>query len=281
VNEVTTAYDVRHRPIFRTIWFAPLGPVYANTPQIAGQGGIPSTAGLTTTWRYDDNLTDSNGLSNSTDPDSVYPYLTGLGLGTNAVGSAMVEINPAGEHRWTIMDGMGRVVRVVDGNGHATTTTYDVVDSGGLVDTSVTDALSHSVTQAADASGWVRVMTDQSGFLTTQAFDADGNIVQVRDPNNVGRDDTFDSRNRRLTSTDTNSAETQWGYDAGSNVTSTIDALSQTTAYTFDARERKLTTLDRLGGTTSFAYDAASNLMTITDADTHALLTSHGVTTYG
>jgi len=281
VNEATTAYDVRHRPIARTVWLSPITSVWGNTPPIAGWGSYSSSAGLTTFYRYDDNLTDSLGLSNSTDPYSVYPYLTGLGFGTNANGSAMVVINPAGEPTWTIYDGMGRVVRIVDGNGNATTTTYDVVDGSGLVDTAVTDALSHTVTTSADAMGRVQIITDQLSNHTTQGFDANGNIVVVRDPNSVGRNDSFDNRNRRTNSTDTVSAVKSWSYDADNNVVSAVDALYHTTLFAFDARERKVSSTDRLSGVTSFTYDPVSNLLTMTDADTNACITTGGITTYG
>jgi YD repeat-containing protein len=266
VTETTTAYDVRHRPIFRTVWLQPLGAIDNNNPPIAGQNGIPSSQGLTTAFRYDDNLADALGLSNPADANSVAPYLTGLGFGANADGRAMVVINPAGEPSWTIYDGLGRVVRVVDGNGNATTTTYDIVDTNGLVDTTVTDALGHAVVKAQDAAGWTRSSADQLGFVTTQSFDADGNVLSVRDPNAVGQDCLYDSRNRRTQCTDTAGAVTQTGYDFNNNVTAMTDGLGHVTSMAFDARDRKVATTDRLGGVTRFVYDSTSNLLTITDA---------------
>jgi YD repeat-containing protein len=251
----------------------PLGTIDPNNPPIAGQNGIPSSEGLTTTFRYDDNLGDALGLSNPSDPNSVAPYLTGLNFGTNAAGRALVAINPVGEPTWTIYDGTGRIVRVIDGNGNATTTTYDVVDANGLLDTTVTDALGHSTSIAQDSAGWTRTSTDQLGQSTTHSFDANGDIISVRDPNAVGQDCLYDSRNRRIQCTDTTSVVTLTGYDFNSNVVSTTDGLGHMTTMAFDARDRKVSSTDSLSGLTQFAYDPTSNLQTITDAQ-------GGITTY-
>jgi YD repeat-containing protein len=120
--------------------------------------------------------------------------------------------------------------------------------------------------RALDAAGWTRSSTDQLGFITTQSFDADGNLLTVRDPNVVGQDCLYDSRNRRIQCTDTAGTVTLTGYDFNSNVVSMTDGLGHVTTMAFDARERKVTTTDRLGGVTRFTYDPTSNLLTITDA---------------
>ena len=269
LTEATMAYDVRHRQVARTQWFTALGAVDANNPPIAGQNGIAANLGLTTVMRYDDNLADSLGLSNASDPQSVAPYLGGLGLGANAAGSAMVTINPAGEPRWTIMDGLGRVVRVVDGNGHTTTTTYDTVDgTTTLVKTTVTDALGHAVSQYADAAGRVRIQEDQLLKRTTLGYDADGNLISQLDPTNVGQSCVYDSRNRKTDCTDTASppVHTGWAYDANSNLVRSTDGLNNASTYAYDARDRKVSTTDRLLGVTQFQYDAHSNLLFLIDA---------------
>ena len=269
LTESTSAYDVRHRQVARTQWVAALGAVDANNPPIAGQNGIAANLGLTTVMRYDDNLTDNLGLSNPSDPQSVAPYLSGLGLGTNAAGSATVTINAAGETRWTIMDGLGRVVRMVDGNGHATTSTYDVVDgTTTLVKTTVIDALGHAVAQYADAAGRVRIQEDQLGKRTTLGYDADGNVLSQLDPTNVGQICIYDSRNRKTDCTDTASSPVHlgWGYDANSNVVRSTDGLNNVTTFAYDARDRKVSATDRLSGVTQFQYDAHSNLTNMIDA---------------
>jgi hypothetical protein len=81
LNEVTTKYDARHRPIARTVWLAARGSVDENNPPIAGDNGVPATDGLTTRWRYDDDLTDGAGI------DFDYAaQLGGLNFGAGAVG---------------------------------------------------------------------------------------------------------------------------------------------------------------------------------------------------
>ena len=265
VTEATSAYDVRHRLVARTVWLAPLGAVDANNPPIAGDNGVAANLGLTTRYRYDDNLSDVNGLSNPSDVDSVAPYLTGLGFGANADGQAVVVINPVGERQWMIQDGAGRTVRVIDGNGNATTTTYDVSENG-LVKTTVTDALNHSTVQLADAAGRVRLARDAQNQPTTMSYDANGNRVSLRDPSNVGQDCVYDSRNRLMQCTDTKGAITKTVYDRNSNVVVAEDALTKKTNMIYDARNRKTSTTDRLPAETTFAYDAVNNLTTIRDA---------------
>lgn len=50
LNEVTTKYDARRRPVARTVWLIELGTVNKNDPPIAGTHGTNATDGLTTTW---------------------------------------------------------------------------------------------------------------------------------------------------------------------------------------------------------------------------------------
>lgn len=247
----TRTYDARNRPLT-----------------------VTNTDNETTTITYDENLTDGVGLSGT-----YASKLTNLNLTAGADGFAVETRNHLGETTLEIRDGVGRVVRRVDGNGNQTTASYDGV-VGGLVATTLTDALNNSSTSYADGSGRVRQAIDAQNRTSTATFDANGNQLTARDPNNVGWTATYDVRNRRLTTTDTHGDATAYTYDLHGNVLTTRDALLKTQQCTYDYRDRKVTCTDRLepvAGITGYQYDAANHLVKITDADS-AL---NGVTDYG
>ncbi len=229
-----TAYDGRNRQISMT-----------------------NAAGETTTMAYLENAT-------------VLAEAASLGLGAGSDGSAMSVINPHLERSLTIMDGLGRTLRQVDGLGHQTSFVYDalVVDAGvTLVAMTSTDSLAHSTSLYQDGAGRTRISVDALGLHHTMGFDAMGNRVTWRDANDVGMDCVFDARNREVQCTDTAGAVTQKAYDTNNNLVAATDALLKVETYAFDARDRKIITTDRAAATTTFAYDAVSNLVNITDAE--------------
>ena len=252
---MTYTYDARHRALTAT-----------------------NTWGKITTYTYDDNLADGTGLS------STYAaQLSGLGFGTGADGSAVLVTNPLNEISLDIHDGVGRVVRRVDGNLNAATVTYDTVVEG-LVQTGVSDALGNTTYRRQDAAGRDRVLVDALGMITTATFDANGNQLSLRDANLVGwtvADDTaaipgYDLFNRLLKRTDTHGDATSMTYDLHGNVVTTVDALNKTMTCTYDFRDRKKTCTDRVAGLTQYSYDKANHLTKIQDADSAA----NGVTDY-
>ena len=69
LQEVTTKYDSRGCDTVRTVWLTPLGqvdsanpPIYTGPPVNHSASPPAAPYGLTTTYAYDDNLTDSTGL---------------------------------------------------------------------------------------------------------------------------------------------------------------------------------------------------------------------------
>jgi YD repeat-containing protein len=66
LQETTTRFDGRGRPTFTTVWLNPLGNIFdsccggapAGVLPIAGLDGVPASNGLTTSYLYDDDLTD-------------------------------------------------------------------------------------------------------------------------------------------------------------------------------------------------------------------------------
>lgn len=276
--ETTTRYDARNRPIARTVWLSARGSVDRQQPPIAGWDGIAASAGLTTRWRYDDNLVDAVGLSNPADPDSVAPYLAGLGM-AQADLSAVCMINPTGEQAWTISDGLGRVLRQVNGNGHAITTTHDTV-VGTTVETVVTDALGHTRRSRAVGGGRIVTSIDGEGQATAIAYDAVGNRVSILDPNSVGQTCTFDARQREVVCTDTTGAARSAVYDSHGNAVQTTDAAGKQEVHVYDARDRRVRSTDRVAGVTEFVYDAGGLLRSIRDADAIAKNQAEPTTAY-
>ncbi|MDA3963818.1 MAG: hypothetical protein PF961_23765 [Planctomycetota bacterium] len=293
--ETTTRYDARNRPIAQTRWLVPLGPVDPNAVPIAAPG---ASDGLTTTWVYDDNLTDGIGLD-STYASQLAALLSGR-FGSEVDGSAVAVTNPAGEITLTVRDGLGRSVLSLEPDGDATRTDYDDLvpaqpgQPGALLATaSVRDPAGLALTaiRYADGAGRVLRSTDAEGEHTTLSYDANGNRISYRDPNGVGQDCVFDARNRDIVCEDTQGDRQLKVYDAASQLVQSVDAvgaqalpgfagerLSSATPgldwCQFDVRGRKIACTDRLrdtGGaavsTTAFSYDANSNLLSITDAE--------------
>ena len=270
INETTTRFDARHRPIAQTKWFAALGPVDANNAPIANRSvqpvagaTHPAADGLTTTWQYDDSLTDGVGL------DVTYAaQIAGLPINfaAGADGSAVAVTNPAGETSVIIKDAIGRTVGSIDPLGNLSTLIYDNVVAG-LVETTGTDPLGHTNKSQTDGAGRLIKRIDAENHASTFDYDANGNLIASRDANNVGQDCVYDARDREVSCTDTVGDTTTQAYNAHNAIVQRIDALGETSTCVFDARDRKVSATDRIAATTTYAYDNNSNLTSITDAE--------------
>ncbi len=275
LQEVTTKYDLRNRPVARTVWLTPRGAVVFTDPPIAGDEGIAATEGITTRYQYDDDLTDGVGLD-----QQFSQHLAGLNLGTGCNGNAALVTNPEGERTLSIKDGLGRAVRSMqlDANGAAvvsSTTTHDTVvtvaDYGAVLETSSANALGHTTKQRTDGAGRTIESVDAENHVTSFEYDANGNRKKVRDPNGVGQDCVYDALNRDVSCSDTqellsNLARTTT-YDLAGNVLAQADAKGNITYSYFDARGRRFETKDRNNATTSFTFDAGGLELSMTDAE--------------
>jgi YD repeat-containing protein len=262
LGQLTTFLDADGRTGGRT--YDALGRVLT---EYRNNAGVTET----TTYLYDDCLSDSLGLNVS---GPVATRLTALGLGV--VGRAVQVTRPEGDSSYVIWDGAGREVCRIDALGVATTTSYDTVVSA-LVETAQTDALSHTVRSRSDAAGRARVSVDALGKTSSAVFSPQGYLKSSRDANGSGMDATYDLRGRQLTSTMTRLAGPPQtitrSWDADGNLLQARDAVLMTTTHTYDARNRRETTTDRIAALTTFDYDLVGNLRHITDAE-------DGVTTY-
>jgi RHS repeat-associated protein len=292
ISEVTTKYDARNRQIAQTQWLTPLGFVNDHArPDLNGEdlpiadrlvapldpanfGDLrPATDGLTTTWAYDDNLTDGQDI----DADPAYAAAIALAnLGGNSAGSAALITNPAGETTLLVKDGLGRTVITVDPEEDIQQTVFDVLTPGLpgsagelLTTTRIIDPAGLALTssQHVDGGGRLLVTTDAEGFQTIMSYDANSNRISIRDANGVGDDCVFDIADREITCTDTQGDTTTRIFDAKDHIVVNTDAFGQSEIYVFDARGRKTVCTDRIGAVTEYAYDANNNVITITDAE--------------
>ena len=273
LQEVTTKYDERHRPIFRTVWLSPRGTVDDDNVPIAGQNGIPASEGLTTGMIYFD---ETSGHAELT------PLLTeltadGISLGTDNDGSAVLTVSPAGEVSVSIQDGAGRTVAsgMYDKDDYAlgtytlvswSTLIHDNVDltTGHLI-TETRSALNFSNKSFSDGAGRTVKTKDALGKDSHFEYDANSNVLSSRDANGVGMNCTFDNLNRDLSCTDTDGDTTSKTYDLNNNVLSTTDGKGITTTSVYDERNRTETLTDRINGVTEYTYDANSNVLSIKD----------------
>ena len=268
LQEVTTRFDARHRPTFRTVWLDTLGNVQANDVLIAGESGV-AEEGLTSKTIYFDEATGHAELA---------PLLSKLTaenitFDANADGSGVLQINPEGEVSVSIQDGAGRTVAsgMYDKTAYAggaytlltwQTVKYDNLLASGFLET-VTKSAEGLVNKVHSDGAGRRIKTvDADGKEAKSEYDANSNLVHFRDANGVGQDCEFDNLNRDIKCTDTYGDITERKYDLNNNVIKTIDAKGQIFLMEYDARNRRINYWDRL---VTESYDI-DNLPPITDA---------------
>ena len=303
--ETTTRFDGRGRPTHTTTWLTPLGNVIDHARAslgngdipIAGLDSIPATDGLTTTYVYDEDLTDGIGIDQDyatqlTELTARYgynPFSDGsVGVPPASTpapcnGYAIAITNPAGETTVTIQDSAGRTIMSINPEGDITTMHYDELATaadftnpqlpipGTLLATTATDALGNSNSSYTDGAGRTIATEDAEANLSMAAYNANSSVVTTRDANGLGQTCTYDALNRPVTCADLQ--ETAEGtdrattYNAASQVLTSTNADGETTTNVYDVRSRLESTTDPNNITTSYLYDANNNLITLTDGN--------------
>jgi YD repeat-containing protein len=292
-NYVTTQFDPRGRPSFRTVWLVAPPAVDPTNPPIAGQNGVPAANGLTTQWVYDENLADNVGLSAAVGQNipgvgsvSIVPLLNelaadGITYGTGSDGFAALEIKPDGELAVGIADGLRRSVgggTIQPPNGQNPNqpitwhvrlddTVVSITGFGNALETAFIDALDNTDRRRTDGGGRTIQSLDALNNVSAFTSDANSNRLSASDPNSVGYTAVFDARDRETSRTDTAGATFQTQFDANSNVVKTIDAKNNIATATFDPRDRRSSSTDRINGVTSWSLDANSNLISVSDSE--------------
>ncbi|MFT6793596.1 MAG: YD repeat-containing protein [Rubritalea sp.] len=254
---------------------------------IAGEDGIPSTDGLTTTYTYDDDLTDGLGidltyatqLTALTTRYGYNPFDSAAGVN----GYAAAVTNPAGETSVQITDGAGRTILTINPEDDIATMEYDVLTVSGdltspsvsipvadvLLATTATDANGNSNSSYSDGAGRTIATEDAEGNLSAAAYNANSSVIITADANGLGQTCAYDALNRPTVCADLQ--ETAEGkdrtttYNTASQVVTRTNADGETTSNAYDERNRLINTTDANNITTSYLYDANNNLITLTD----------------
>ncbi len=156
-------------------------------------------------------------------------------------------------------------VKVTDGRGYETDTTYDRAYR-------VTQVQQPSVADAENGGAMTR-----PAILTT--YDPNGNVIQMTDPRGVITQSTYDTLNRAITSTQAVgtavAVTTETRYDRNGNVTALIlynsaeSGGAQLTSYVYDALNRKtsetLPSPDNATRVTTFTYYRNGAVKDVTD----------------
>lgn len=283
IKETTIKYDSRHRPISETVWLQPLGTVDPNNVPIT----TDPTQGLTTSYKYFDELNGHVELSEIVAELSADAIILGVPGADEAQGSAVIMTNPEGEKSVYIMDGAGRKVASgmlskIDGSLVSwRTVTHDTVVNN-LLEIKTTSALNNENKVHIDGSGRRIKTFDAAGNFTEFKYDNNSNLVYSKDANDVEKFCDFDDLDRDILCKDT--VENALGvsrqkvYDLNNNLIRAIDAKGSSNLYSFDERNRKTNHWDRLvtngftesllpavADSTRYFYDANSNVNKITD----------------
>ncbi|MFT5632428.1 MAG: RHS repeat-associated protein, partial [Rubritalea sp.] len=294
LRETTTRFDGRGRPTHSTVWLTPLGTVDDDARislgdptgiPIAGLDGIPSTDGLTTTYTYDDDLTDGIGidltyaaqLTALTTRYGYNPFDSTAGVN----GYAVAVTNPAGETSVQITDGAGRTILTINPEGNIATMEYDEVIAasqitnpqlpipGALLVTTATDANGNSNSSYSDGAGRTIATEDAEGNLSAAAYNANSSVIITADANGLGQTCAYDALNRPTVCADLQ--ETAEGkdrtttYNTASQVVTSTNADGEITSNAYDERNRLINTTDANNITTSYLYDTNNNLITLID----------------
>ncbi len=132
--------------------------------------GSPATFGMTVYQYSGSNSSDSGGTTTITDP---HGNITNHEYSNNVLVATTSGIGTATPASTVIQPDSNslQAARVIDPDGHVTTTLYDINGNP----TSVTDGLGHSTTTSYNTFNEPLTVTDPKGIITAYTYDANGN----------------------------------------------------------------------------------------------------------
>lgn len=179
------------------------------------------------------------------------------------------------------------IIRMIDGNNHATEYTYD--KNGNLL--SLTNALGNMERFTYESgSNQIATFSDKNGNTYSFSYDRQGNLTSLTGPLGFSQSNTYDSHGWPLTYSDANGNVTttaynddgtkasimdaagnitKYEYDGYGNIVSVFDPLGRVTRYEYDALGRVTSITNALGGVTKVSYDKLGNIVRIKDALNH------------
>lgn len=170
------------------------------------------------------------------------------------------QTDPKGNRTTRLVDALGRLRRVTDAAGGATSFQYDAF--GNLVST--VDARGNAITATFDIRG--RKLSTQDPDLGSWAYryNGFGDLVWQRDAKGVAQTLTYDTLGRRRTRVEPEGTTT-WTWDTASkgSLTSVSAPGGYSRAHTYDALGRPAQTSETIGGMSfafAQAYDAQGRL---------------------
>jgi RHS repeat-associated protein len=156
------------------------------------------------------------------------------------------------------------------------TTTYDVNDTTGLVD-SVTDADGVTIEYRYNALGQVEEIEDEYGNVTTYAYDAVGRRSYIQLPSGAETTIEFDGQGRVWRETAADSGLTTTTYDASGRLDTVTDAELGVTDYDYDPVTGLLEQVtDPMLRVTTYDYDDNGELETVHHPDASTSGTEYG-----
>ena len=161
----------------------------------------------------------------------------------------------------------GQVATVTDGNGYASTRTYDAF--GDLIQ------LQQQLSGAGSA------LSASNSTLGIYGYDSRGERITQTDASGTAvaqtTQRTYDAFGRLTSATDGDGHTITYGYDnLGRQVSSsqTVGGTARTTQTTYDAFGRTLAQIDALGNATVYQYDLANHKVTVTTPDNRQITTT-------
>jgi RHS repeat-associated protein len=163
----------------------------------------------------------------------------------------------------TEYDDQGRMVRLIDAEGHALDLTY----TQGTSSQTVKDPLGNTITRIFDTRGNVVQEIDALGGITQRTYDANNNLLSETDPEGNAMSYTYDSRGNKLSETDGEGNTKTYTYNLRNDILTETDPLGNTTTYSYDANGNLTSRKDAIGNVTNYKYGQYGLLTEVVDAN--------------